>query len=455
MPSIKELMTWEPTGNGRWVKKHRNKRYRIGVKRLQQLHPDLVTTLSRAGTRLAANQWWTDQQQELRLTENPDSILVLRILLEEHETDLESAKVLGDQRLVSIIEERIRVLKDRLESGRPLEGVELDRTAREKSEAVVITSPNSPPSIELLRRDLREMLWRRSDELYAILPVKPARIAMESPVGRSLRSVVDLFLEHRKRDAMRKPVDGMKPISVRRYSALKGHLEDLVSFAGEGMLIEQANHPQTLTMYHTNVLDRLESGAIGSTYTARDYMATAKQFFRWCYEEHVTDELPRNIDSKKLQIQLENSETVVFEVQELRKIIDVATERTKLFLLLMANCGFRQADISDLRMYELNSNRIRHARVKTRKKNPPIVNYLLWPETASLLEAYLAGKERSEDERVFVNENGGPLKVETFSGRGESYIDNIRSAYWRVLDKLDIPNGDRKPLSGIRATSAD
>lgn len=450
----KELMTWEAVGSGRWVKKHRKQRYRIGVKQLQKSYPDLVRALSRAGTRAAANQWWTDKQRELRLSENPEDILVLRILLEEQEQSLLIAKQIGDVTLTNTIEQRLRILQDRIDAGESVQGIELWEHAEERHEAVLISKPPGRSPLQA-RRQLREMLWRRSDELDHVLPVNVPSIANESPRGRSLRSVVDLFLDQRKRDAMRKPIDGMKPISTGRYTVMKAHLDDFVSTVGEGITLEQANHAQTLTQYHTSLLDRLDSGAIGSTYTARDRMQSTKQFFRWCYEEQITDELPRNIGSRKLQIQLEDSETIVFELYELRAIIDAAVDRTKLFLVLMANCGFRQSDIADLRMREIDGDRIRHARVKTKKRKPPVVNYKLWPETAALLSAYLADKQRFEDDFVFLNENGRPLKTASFEQDREKYIDNIRSAYWRVLDKLDMPNERRKPLGAIRATSAD
>lgn len=454
MPLQKELMTWEPAGLGRWVKKYRKKRHRIGAKQLQTLYPDIVKTLSRAGTRAAANQWWADKQRSLRMSETSDGMVILRIMLEEQEAALHQASIIGDTTLLNAIEQRIRMLRDRIDDGDPIDGISLDRHADEAYEAVVIAKQPRPSNIEQSRQDLRDILWRRSTMLDTVLPVSTPSIVVTSS-SRSLKSVVDLFLDQKRRDANRKSVDGMKPLSIGRFTVMKAHLDDFLKTVGHGVSIEQANHAQTLTSYHASLLNRLENGGVGSTYTARDRMTTVKQFFRWCYEEQITDVEPRNIRSRKLQIQLEDSETVVFDLSEFRTILNASSDRTKLFLLLMANCGFRQSDISDLRKRELDGDRIAHARVKTRKKKPPVVNYKLWPETYQLLSAYLDGVDRADDDHVFLNDNGASLKSAQFVNGGERYVDNIRSAYWRVLEKLNIPNENRKPLSAIRATSAD
>lgn len=450
----KELMTWESSGLGRWVKKYRKKRHRVGVKQLQKLYPDLVKTLSRAGTRAAANQWWTDKQRDLRMSETSDGMVILRILLEEQEAALHQASIVGDSTLVNVVEQRVRTLRDRIDAGDPIDGISLDHHADEAYGAVVIDKQASPSNIEQSKRDLRDMLWRRSTMLDAVLPVSTPTIVVTSS-SRSLKSAVDLFLDQKRRDANRKPVDGMKPLSIGRFTVMKAHLDDFLKTVGHGVSIEQANHAQTLTSYHASLLNRLESGEIGSTYTARDRMTTVKQFFRWCYEEQITDAEPRNIRSRKLQIQLEDSETVVFDLPEFRTILDASPDRTKLFLLLVANCGLRQSDISDLRMRELDGDRLAHARVKTRKTKPPVVNYKLWPETYQLLSAYLDGTDRTDNDHVFLNDNGTSLKSAQFVNGGERYIDNIRSSYWRVLDKLDVPKEKRKPLGAVRATSAD
>lgn len=69
-------------------------------------------------------------------------------------------------------------------------------------------------------------------------------------------------------------------------------------------------------------------------------------------------------------------------------MLQAAVDRTKLYILLMLNCGMTQKDISDLRVEEVDwqEGRIIRKRSKTSKhENVPTVSYLLWQETFRLL----------------------------------------------------------------------
>lgn len=58
------LMTWHPRGNG-WAKRHHGKRYFIGLGRLAEAYPELVTTRDADGSWKAANAWWAEKLKEL------------------------------------------------------------------------------------------------------------------------------------------------------------------------------------------------------------------------------------------------------------------------------------------------------------------------------------------------------------------------------------------------------
>ena len=132
-----------------------------------------------------------------------------------------------------------------------------------------------------------------------------------------------------------------------------------------------------------------------------------RQFINWACENEYID-LPRNIKSRDLEVSVSPKKVKAMSVVDFRMLYGAANERTKLFLLLMANCGMTQMDISDLAQSEVDwrQGRIIRKRSKTKKhEDVPTVNYILWPETLSLLKQF-----RSEDaERVLVNKTGQPL----------------------------------------------
>jgi hypothetical protein len=55
---------------------------------------------------------------------------------------------------------------------------------------------------------------------------------------------------------------------------------------------------------------------------------------------------------------------------------------------------------------------------------------------------------------LFVNSNGQPIVTDEVDEDGKvRNVDNIKSAYWRVLQKLKIPKDERRSLGSIRTTS--
>ncbi len=74
--------------------------------------------------------------------------------------------------------------------------------------------------------------------------------------------------------------------------------------------------------------------------------------------------------------------------------------RTALYLLLMANCGMYQNDISELGEDEVDFEAGTITRPRSKTPNGPVVKYKLWPETLVLLKKF-----RHKDEKV-LNERG-------------------------------------------------
>ena len=173
-------------------------------------------------------------------------------------------------------------------------------------------------------------------------------------------------------------------------------------------------------------------------------------FIRWCWRTGAIESVPRDLDSQELRIGREPSEIRPYSITEIKKLLDNASVRTKLYILLALNTGATQVDIADLKRVEIDWSvgTISRKRSKTEKhKNVPKVTWALWPETLRLLK-----EERSkEGELVLLNESGGPLRTEILEDGKIKKNDNVRSAFARLCRKLKITDGEFKRF---RKTSA-
>src|SRR5205085_2703697 len=109
-------------------------------------------------------------------------------------------------------------------------------------------------------------------------------------------------------------------------------------------------------------------------------------------------------------------EVKTFSAADVRQLYDITkhNELVEVSLLLFANCGFTQSDVSELRRSEIADGRIIRKRSKTRKhENCPTVNYKLWPITWQALQREI-GKHKHQELAV-VDANGNPLKSVTLT----------------------------------------
>jgi integrase len=130
-------------------------------------------------------------------------------------------------------------------------------------------------------------------------------------------------------------------------------------------------------------------------------------------------------------------------------LVERATGRLKLHLLLMANCGYTQRDLADLRQNEVDwsNGRIIRKRSKTGDIDKvPVVNYRLWPQTWDLLREC-----REDGPLVLLTESGRPLVRDEIGPDGKRHkTDTIHSTYRHLQVKL----GFAKSTKLIRKTSA-
>jgi integrase len=163
--------------------------------------------------------------------------------------------------------------------------------------------------------------------------------------------------------------------------------------------------------------------------------------------------LPRILVGKTdfLEVGSTPSNVVVFSTNEIHSLLKTASDRTRLYILLMLNCGMTQKDVSDLKVDEVDweMGRINRKRSKTSNHDTvPTVNYLLWPETFHLLKQERSGEPAG---RLLLNSNGSPLCAESIN-EDQKYrkTDNIKNAFDRLRKNVNI----KKPLKSLKKTSA-
>jgi len=218
------------------------------------------------------------------------------------------------------------------------------------------------------------------------------------------------------------------------YDSLKRAMNHFADFVGRRVGVASING-HTLGTYHTELERRIKDG--WSKSYAAGFLRMIKIFVGWCYDTELLDNLPRNMrrGNATLTIDIGKMKKPTFSNEEIKILLDNATERTQLYMLLALNCAMTQIDIAELHPEQVDwaNGRITRQRTKTEgNENVPEVSYPLWKRTFELLMQY--GNRKGD--RVLTNDEGRPLKVEWLQGTDHKKIDNISTAYNRLLIKL-------------------
>src|SRR5262245_31773898 len=100
---------------------------------------------------------------------------------------------------------------------------------------------------------------------------------------------------------------------------------------------------------------------------AKKVFGTVRAFVRWLYDSELIEVRPRNLDSRSFRFNGGAKVVATWTAEEYKRVVQEAPGKLKLALLLMANCGFTQTDVSDLLDIEVDwvSGRITRKRSKT------------------------------------------------------------------------------------------
>jgi integrase len=281
---------------------------------------------------------------------------------------------------------------------------------------------------------------------------------MKKPSGHgNLEKLVDKFVNSKK------VLAESGEISLGRWDNVRRYLAQWKEWIGEEYPSVLAN-PSSLDGIHLQdykeyLLGRIKGKVKNhkvkpiSDETADGNLIAVKEFYGWLDMLHVI-ELPKATFMRKIHIKVAPKKVKTIPLTYIQKLMAGATDREKLYICLMLNCGFYQGDIAQLTQEQVNLKQgyIRRKRSKTEGwENVPEVKYPLWKTTNRLLEQF----HNTKGELFLLNDDGKPLKNERIKEEDGKYTknDNIAVAYYRMCKRLGITNEDKQPLKRLRKTS--
>jgi len=374
----------------RWQKRYRGKLYAVSPNQLG------FSERTKAATIEAANQWWEAKKQEIDKAFRPD--FPVRVKPELHLT-------------YDIPSEISRFI---------------EQPPKTDDDQAVLAS--------WIRRAQTDFQRRRGEFM------RSSEKSSEEIEAQTIAAHVDRFI------AWKLNLAENGTISPMRFESYRCEIAAFRSWVAAETQMSQID-AEMLRQYYAFLSEELNAGRIRVS-TAKQRLATLKQFLRWAYENAVI-ELPRNIDSRELRFKSAPSTIETFTEQEIRKTLEVATGRTKLYCLLALNCGMSQRDISQLSPSEVDwsEGRIQRKRSKTRSHaRVPVVSYLLWRETFELLKQY----GNRSGKHALLNTHQLPLvRTEIVNGRTKK-TDCVKNAVYRLSKQTQI----RRRFTDLRKTSA-
>ncbi|QDU75109.1 Phage integrase family protein [Bremerella volcania] len=313
---------------------------------------------------------------------------------------------------------------------RPLLQDELAQLQKELKKA----KPEKPQTMHRYRRES----WKSKIEVLEKHKEYSGKRTMKT---ETVQHHVDEFLETQRN----RVGAGLKPGSFKSIN------DRLPHFANQfGSLNVDEINGRTLANFQSWLHAQMGSGRFSSRF-ADQILKQAIGFVKHLYRTEVIDQLPRNIDT--LRIEVEDPDIEIFTKEEIKTLLEgPGAERTKLYLLLMLNCGYYASDLSELRQDEVdwNEGRIKRKRTKTRKhKQVPETDFKLWDKTFELLKKYRS----SDKEWALTNDEGRQLVRRAVTDDGKvSTTNNVTKAYERFTKRTKVEKP--KALMLLRKTAA-
>lgn len=443
-------MTWVASRRG-WMKEYKGKKYAVSCRQLGM--PE--DKENKADSYQAANSWWEAKKAEIDAAGLP--VHRAPLPLEDLASASLAAKGIDLIALARIVQkdyiaERLRRLA-RLspEIRAAVEALFADDDEPESQFIGQVIESEVSPLIGSIAATGEPL----PDGIAGQLP--PARVNQLQDAAKSMRGEPATAVEKTVKANAGRWVATQQAL-VAAGSLAPDHadnrricLNHFTAFLGEAADVNTVNAERLHDFYlwclqkvESRRKDRKEGWSIDY---AKKVFGTARAFVRFLWESGLI-ELPRNLDSRGFRFNGGAKDIKVWTADEVRRVIGEAPGQLKLHLLLMANCGFTQQDVSDLADDEVDwsGGRIIRKRSKTGdKESVPTVEYPLWPLTWELLQ-----KHRSGSERVLLTESGKPfVRKELVNGK-YSKADNIRSNFAHLKRRLRL----KKSMKLLRKTGS-
>ena len=271
---------------------------------------------------------------------------------------------------------------------------------------------------------------------------------------KSIEELVTMWLEVREKQTR---MTGRKHRSIRAYGTDFSRMNKFtnwlktVSRTNKTLSTDHLSDP-LLTAYKNYILKTDLAGS-----SQWHCLRVVRVFAKWVKKNHKAS-LPHKIDLEDYDTEDVDKSTIDpewWDVEDIKTLLDNANDRTKLYILLALNLGYRASDIAKMEhsMWDPKTDIISRIRGKTRTRAPQPQFGKLWPETKKLLKQEMTNPGTSQ--LMLLNTNGNPLVTEKIVDGKVKISDNIASAFNKRLrtkcsDKL------KKPLAfeNFRATGS-
>lgn len=424
MPTT-SLMVWIPSQK-RWTKRYAGRRYYVSCRQLG-IKPE-----TKEASILAANQWWRDRQ-----------------------ADIDHAEMIARQQTP-----RRMVPGEDLATAAILAGVTptlrqtLAELAHNAGGSAIFEPIQNDPN-RLVKQALGDLLFRSivdGEPLPAALVehLPPARLAgveravtelrgeQTADVSKSVNALTETWISS-LRISVRSGV-----MSASRFAKIQVVLRHFAAFLSDSADVSAVN-AAALEGFHNFCLAKTADEGWSPPH-AKDVFAVARQWVSWMVERG-TIPAPANLNRRwRFGPTVKPIET--WTVDECRAAVNAAKGKVRLCVLLMLNCGMTQKDVSDLKDNEVDwqRGRITRKRSKTRgHANAPTVSYPLWPEAFALLKEH-----RSGTERVLLTASGEQFTGARMVDGKVHFRDSLGGSLVRLIRGVGI----RRLPKQLRKTSA-
>ena len=422
-------MSWEPSAN-RWKKEFDKKIYRVTCKQLGLPRSQWTQKHSQE----PANSWWEQKAQSLG---------VAKIANHPHAADLHEirrrmqlAKKRGLPKAIACLQNKFEEIK-RLPAH---ENADIDdigiRLAGLRAMGIVTSDPLDPITTDVLFG---------SGSLWAAGTVETV------DEGKTLAEWKEAFMDEQKSTQKR------GRLTAGRIVVLGSHLNKVIEyFDGIDPLITPSKiSPDLIKKYFQEIVKRKCADS-----TKRDEWACFKQLMRAFTLEDDNFRLPNILAGRQrcFEFQKSQKKAAPFTKAEFQLVFNASDNALKAYLLLMLNCFMTQSDISDLQTQEVDLQKCRICRTRSKKRkkignSAMQMHWKLWDITVACLEKV---KPDDSNQKNFFLENNQKLVHEHAKGGRTDFIARKFKAVIKTLKRSDALAPDwNKTLKQLRKTGAN